>query len=81
MSKISKLTPDTLIIIAAAISIIFTQGRDSTEINAIGNFLALLGQSFQTKSAQLDLIEENEEIKKQIYEMEDEIKKLRRRLC
>ena len=56
MLGIFQLSPDTQLLLATAIAISISKGMEPLEVNALGNFISLVGSALQAKASQADLI-------------------------
>lgn len=81
MSCLSKISPDTLVLIGAILSILLTQGMSSNDINILGNFLAEIGAAMSTKAAQIESQEAQENMIKQIDDLEKQLSDLKKQVC
>jgi uncharacterized protein YacL len=77
----SNISPDALVIIGAVIAILTTQNLSTDEVNVLGNLFAQIGASMLTKAAQQSAIQSKDELKNQISDMEEQLKKLKKQLC
>ncbi|WP_353097819.1 hypothetical protein [Tissierella praeacuta] len=81
MSNCSNICPDTLVLIASLLSILISQDLSTDELNVLGNVFTQIGASLLTKTAQEQSLQSKEELKKQITDMEQQLKDLKRQLC
>lgn len=81
MSCSSNFNPDTLVLLGSLLSVLISQDLNNDEINLLGNFLTQIGASLLTKAAQQQSLQSKDELKKQIADMEQELKNLKRQLC
>lgn len=81
MSSSPNIDPDVFVILGSLLAILISQNMSSADINVLGNFLAQVASSLLAKAAQQQSLESKEELKKQIADMELQIKKLKRQLC
>ncbi|QUH20651.1 DUF5320 domain-containing protein [Alkaliphilus sp. B6464] len=81
MSDFSNINPDTLVLIVSFLSVLLSQNLSTDELNVLGNVFTQIGASLLTKAAQQTSLESKEELKNQIADMEQQLKKLKRQLC
>ncbi len=81
MSDFSNINPDTLVLIVSFLSVLLSQNLNTDELNVLGNVFTQIGASLLTKAAQQTSLESKEELKNQIADMEQQLKKLKRQLC
>jgi len=81
MSNLSKIDPDTLVLLGAFIAVLISQNLSSDEMSILGSFLQEIGGCLSTKATQQEFIKaRQEELKKQIEELESQLKKLKQQL-
>ena len=80
MSNISNIDPDTLVLLSSIFSITVSKNLNNDQINVLGNVFAQIGASLLTKGAQQQSIQNKEELKQQIADMEQQFEKLKRQL-
>lgn len=79
-SNIRKIDPDQYVLLSSLIAISLTQDISIDEMLFIGNFLSTLGTLIQTKAFQAQNLVAQEEIKKQILDLEEQVEKLKKQL-
>lgn len=79
MGNIAIADPNVLIILSAVISLVFTDNIDADELESIGNFLTAVADLILLKAGQLAHQEDNENMKKQIADLEDQLCKLKKK--
>jgi hypothetical protein len=56
MNDCSNLTPQQLLVVANIIALALSEGRSSTQLNILGNFIVAVGSLILTFAAQVDCI-------------------------
>jgi rubredoxin len=79
-SPLCGFSPQQFALIATVLGLVFTYGLNANEQGSLGNFFSVIGQVLQTTSAQSQLLQENCNSKKKIFEKIDELKQQIRKL-
>lgn len=79
---LSRISPNQLATLANLVAVALSEGRSSSEINVIGNFVVGVGSLMLTIAAQTEALSSKEnkmkqisDLKKQIQQLEDSLKK------
>ncbi len=83
MFNFNRLSPERFALLAAFLGVLLTTILDRDEQNAIGNFLASVGQTIMTSAAQADNIDAKQEeadLKKQVDDMSQQLESLKKKL-
>lgn len=77
MESISDLGPNTLVILSTVISLVIADNNDPADLETIGNFLTAVADLILLKAGQLEHQAENNDRKKKIADLEEQIRKLK----
>lgn len=80
MTSFKSISPDQLITISSLVSIAVSEDLSSSEINVLSAFFQSVSDSLALKASQLEYLESQEEIKKQMHDLESQLDTLRRQL-
>lgn len=79
MNNIAIADPNVLIILSAAISLVVSDNLDADELESIGNILTAVADLILLKAGQLAHQENNDNLKKQIADLEDQLCKMKKK--
>lgn len=80
MSFSNSIGPDQLTLLATLIGIILSNDLDSDELNALGNFIELIGQAVLTIAAQQDNLESLQDCNHKIQCLSKQIEQLNKQI-
>jgi hypothetical protein len=84
LSGIFSLPPAQLTLLASVLGLLFLDGLDLAQQNAIGNFLVSIGQTVLTAAAQGELIKENTDpttlLQRQIQALQKQVAMLEKKV-
>lgn len=77
MESISGIDSNTLVILSTVISLVIADNNDPADLETIGNFLTAVADLILLKAGQLEHQAENNDRKKKIADLEEQIRKLK----
>jgi hypothetical protein len=77
MSCFSSFGANQLIILSSLVSILIADNLSADDLNILASFITSVGDSLALKAAQLSIAEAQDNTKKQILLLEDQLKKLK----
>lgn len=80
MSALDKFSPDDLTLLSAVIAIIISDGKSSDDLNVLGIIVSGIGTNISLIAAQKQFLQSKEDKIKQIQDLENQIKTLKKDL-
>lgn len=80
MSTLDNFSPNELALIASVVAIIISDGKDADDLNVLGIIISNVGANISLIAAQKQFIQSKEDKIKQIQDLQDQIKTLKKDL-